>query len=143
MVTGKPSYLDQRIWQETPFLSRGRTSLDDWLDPFSTHQLDETGKPTVTTSQRMMQIFHHIRRLNSPIRPILSPADIKETSRLILFDADDLLSQHIMSFRMSLQCCFSIRLVTIFTCCDVQRQQADTMFRYWHSRITLQSPVKN
>lgn len=143
MLTGKPSYLEQRIWQEIPFLSRGKTSLDDLLDPLSICQYDEISKPIVTASQRMMRILQQIRRLSSTMRPVQSPTDLKEASRLIMSDANYLLSKHIISLRMSLQCCFSIRLITIFTPCDVQRQQADTMFRYWHSHLTLQPFSKN
>lgn len=138
MLTGKPSYLDQPRWRETPFLSREKTCLDELTDPFSINSPPkEVDTTNITASQRMMRILHNTQRLCSPIQPRLSPENMGEASRCILSDADNLLAQDSKSFRMALQCVFAIHLVVLHTPYQLLRQHAEHVFYYWHNYLGL------
>lgn len=138
LLTGKAPWLDEARWRDVPFLPRGKTTLDTLIDPRSeAFRNGDAGIAEMTPAQRMTRILCNNRRLRPPTGPMSAPEDLKEASRYIISDAEHILNQESTSFRMALQCTFSIHLVFLYTPCETQRQTADTIFRHWHSRLTL------
>lgn len=138
LLTGEKSFLSQPLWREVPFRYRRKTSLDELTDVYKTDlRLETTTTSNAAGSDIMVRLLRNARRLCSPLRPELSPELKGEVSRSIHVDAEQLLTQGEISFRMALQCVFSIHLVVFYAPCALLRRNAEGTFRYWHGRYTL------
>lgn len=89
-------------------------------------------------SIRMMRILRNAHKLHPRARSFVASEDVKAASLTMLSDIESLLCLSAMSFRMSLQCVFTTRLISMFAPCSAERQRAERVFAYWYSRLTLQ-----
>ena len=91
----------------------------------------------ISTSQRMMKILSNAQRLHSRIKPGASPQMMQDASCSMLDDAERLLVDSSISYRMALQCVFVIHMVSLIALCAEQRLRAIALFKHWHGRLTL------
>jgi hypothetical protein len=101
-------------------------------------RLRESSLPSSESPDRMMRILQDAGLLCSRMRSQLTPMQAHLACSWILRDCQVVLSRPSTSWRMAMQCVFSIFLVSLLAPSNAQRARASDHFKTWHSQHTIQ-----